>query len=115
MIQCKRVYDVPDQEDGYRVLVDRLWPRGIKKADFLYDEWAKELTPSSELRTALHSEIIDFTEFTRRYHSELASHQQTALALAERSKIMPVTLLYAAKDTVQNHALVLADYLKDIG
>ena len=114
MIQCKRVYDAADKEDGYRVLVDKLWPRGVKKTDLLYDEWAKDLTPSSELRTEFHSETIDFAEFTRRYQSELAEHQQTALALAERSKTMPVTLLYAAKNTTQNHALVLAAYLRDI-
>lgn len=114
MIQCKRVYEAPDKEDGYRVLVDRLWPRGVKKADLRYDEWAKELTPSSELRTALHSEVIDFTEFTRRYRDELAEHQQTARTLAERSKTMPVTLLYAAKNTTQNHALVLAAYLRSM-
>ena len=114
MIQCKRVYDVPDKGDGYRVLVDRLWPRGVKKTDLLYDEWAKDLTPSSELRTEFHSETIDFTEFTRRYQSELAEHQQTIQTLADLSKTMPVTLLYAAKDTTQNHALVLADYLRDI-
>lgn len=114
MIHCKRVYDLADKEDGYRVLVDKLWPRGIKKASLLYDEWAKDLTPSSELRTALHSETIDFTEFTRRYHIELANHQQAALTLATRSKTMPVTLLYAAKNTTQNHALVLADYLRTI-
>lgn len=114
MIRCKRVYDVPDPEDGYRVLVDKLWPRGVKKADLLYDEWAKDLTPSSTLRTEFHSEIIDFTEFTRRYQAELNSHQQAAQALAIRSKTMPVTLLYAAKNTSQNHALVLADYLRDM-
>lgn len=114
MIQCKRVYDAPSKDDGYRVLVDRLWPRGIKKVDLHYDEWAKDLTPSSELRTELHSETIDFNEFTRRYRAELADHQQTAQALATRSKTQPLTLLYAAKDTVQNHALVLADYLRSL-
>ncbi|WP_299996402.1 DUF488 domain-containing protein [uncultured Cedecea sp.] len=114
MIQCKRVYDLADKEDGYRVLVDKLWPRGIKKADLLYDEWAKDLTPSSALRSEFHSETIDFTEFARRYRAELAEHQQTARILAERSNNTPVTLLYAAKNTTQNHALVLADYLRTL-
>lgn len=114
MIQCKRVYEAPDEKDGYRVLVDRLWPRGVKKADLLYDEWAKDLTPSSVLRSEFHREIIDFTEFTRRYRAELAEHEQAVRTLAERSKYMPVTLLYAAKNTTQNHALVLADYLRVI-
>ncbi|MCS3429499.1 DUF488 domain-containing protein [Klebsiella sp. BIGb0407] len=114
MIQCKRVYDVPEKEDGYRVLVDKLWPRGVKKTDLLYDEWAKDLTPSSELRTAFHNETIDFAEFSRCYRAELAEHQQTAWILAERSKNGPVTLLYAAKNTQQNHALVLADFLRNM-
>lgn len=60
MIQCKRVYDAASKEDGYRVLVDRLWPRGIKKADLAYDEWCKALAPSTELRKAFHGEAIDF-------------------------------------------------------
>lgn len=112
MIQCKRLYDPPTTTDGYRVLVDRLWPRGVKKTDLHYDEWPKDLTPSSALRTALHSETIDFTEFTRRYQTELANHLSLAQALAARSKNMTVTLLYAAKDPTQNHALVLADFLR---
>ena len=114
MIHCKRVYAPPESADGYRVLVDRLWPRGIKKVDLRYDEWAKELTPSSELRTAYHSETIDFTEFTHRYQAELAQHQQIAQTLANMSNTMPLTLLYAAKNTQQNHALVLADYLRTL-
>ena len=114
MIRCKRVYDAPDSDDGYRVLVDRLWPRGVKKVDLHYDEWAKDLTPSRELRTELHSETIDFTEFTRLYLAELSHQQQIAQALADMSKNKTVTLLYAAKDTHQNHALVLADYLRTL-
>lgn len=114
MIQCKRLYNIPNPEDGYRVLVDRLWPRGVKKTDLRYDEWAKDLTPSRALRAELHSDTIDFSEFTHRYHKELANHQPLALALAERSKTSTVTLLYAAKSTTQNHALVLADYLRGL-
>ena len=78
-IQCKRVYDPAEQSDGYRILVDRLWPRGIKKTDLALDEWDKEITPSTELR-----------------------------------KKQPLTLLYAAKNTTQNHALVLADWLRSL-
>lgn len=114
MIQCKRVYDAVNNDDGYRVLVDRLWPRGVKKADLRYDEWAKELTPSNELRQAFHSETIDFEEFSRRYRAELSAHQESAKLLAQRAKTLPVTLLYAAKDTTRNHALVLADYLRGL-
>ena len=66
-IQCKRVYDPAEQSDGYRVLVDRLWPRGIKKTDLALDEWDKEITPSTELRKAFHGEAIDFAHFSQRY------------------------------------------------
>lgn len=114
MIRCKRVYDAPDSEDGYRVLVDRLWPRGVKKTDLHYDEWAKDLTPSRELRTELHNETIDFSEFTRRYRAELACQLKIAEALAKISQTRTVTLLYAAKNTHQNHALVLADFLRSL-
>ena len=62
-IQCKRVYDPAEQSDGYRVLVDRLWPRGIKKTDLALDEWDKEITPSTELRKAFHGEVVDFAPF----------------------------------------------------
>ena len=67
MIQCKRVYDPQESSDGYRVLVDRLWPRGIKKEALACDEWCKELTPSAELRKAFHGEAIDFAHFSQRY------------------------------------------------
>ena len=99
MIQCKRVYDPQESSDGYRVLVDRLWPRGIKKEALACDEWCKELTPSAELRKAFHGEAIDFAHFSQRYRQELDAHRQ------------PLTLLYAAKNTEQNHARVLAAWL----
>ena len=91
-IQCKRVYDPAEQSDGYRVLVDRLWPRGIKKTDLALDEWDKEITPSTEL----------------------AQHEQEGKRLADIAKKQPLTLLYSAKNTTQNHALVLADWLRSL-
>ena len=66
-IQCKRVYDPAEKNDGYRVLVDRLWPRGVKKTDLIFNEWNKALTPSSDLRKAFHAELIDFTHFSEQY------------------------------------------------
>lgn len=69
-IQCKRVYDPAEQSDGYRVLVDRLWPRGIKKTDLALDEWDKEITPSTELRKAFHGEVVDFATFREQYLAE---------------------------------------------
>ncbi|MGY5367459.1 DUF488 domain-containing protein [Enterobacter oligotrophicus] len=114
MIQCKRVYEQASPDDGYRVLVDRLWPRGMKKTELIFDEWCKVLTPSSELRKALHSETIDFTTFSKAYRDELAQQQEEGRRLAERAKKQTVTLLYGAKDTQQNHARVLADWLRHL-
>jgi uncharacterized protein YeaO (DUF488 family) len=115
MIRCKRVYEAASPEDGYRVLVDRLWPRGVKKTDLHYDEWAKSLTPSAELRKAFHSETIDFAEFSRCYWEELEAVSEEAKALAKRGVQQTVTLLYGAKNTGQNHALVLAEFLRRLG
>lgn len=113
-IQCKRVYDPAEQSDGYRVLVDRLCPRGIKKTDLALDEWDKEITPSTELRKAFHGEVVDFTTFREQYLAELAQHEQEGKRLADIAKKQPLTLLYAAKNTTQNHALVLADWLRSL-
>ena len=85
-IQCKRVYDPAEQSDGYRVLVDRLWPRGIKKTDLALDEWNKEITPSTELRKAFHGEVVDFATFREQYLAELAQHEQEGKRLADIAK-----------------------------
>ncbi|HHU0691179.1 MULTISPECIES: DUF488 domain-containing protein [unclassified Citrobacter] len=111
-IQCKRVYDPAEKSDGYRVLVDKLWPRGIKKTDLAFNEWNKLLTPSSDLRKAFHAELIDFEHFSEQYRAELARQQQEGQRLAAIARQQPLTLLYAAKNTQQNHALVLAEWLR---
>lgn len=111
MIVCKRVYEEALPDDGYRVLVDRLWPRGIRKTDLRLDEWNKALSPSTELRKAFHSETLDFAEFSRQYRAELSGHSDHLDALAQRAHSGKVTLLYSAKNTQQNHARVLAEVL----
>lgn len=113
-IHCKRVYDAASDNDGYRVLVDRLWPRGIKKTDLHYDEWCKTLAPSTELRKAFHGEAIDFDAFSESYRHELAEQEETGKKLAARGKKGTVTLLYAAKDKERNHAIVLAKWLASL-
>lgn len=110
-IRCKRVYDAASDNDGYRVLVDRLWPRGVKKTQLQYDEWCKTLAPSTQLRKAFHGEAIDFAAFSESYRQELAEQEETGKKLAARGKKGTVTLLYAAKDKERNHAIVLADWL----
>ncbi|MGX5107942.1 DUF488 domain-containing protein [Enterobacter cloacae] len=114
MIQCKRVYEQASPDDGYRVLVDRLWPRGVKKTDLACDEWCKTLTPSNELRKDFHSEAIDFTAFSKAYRDELTQHKDEGQRLAALAKKQTLTLLYGAKDKEQNHALVLADWLRHL-
>ena len=114
-IHLKRVYEAAEPSDGVRVLVDRLWPRGIRKADLPYDVWAKEVTPSSELRTLYHRGEMPFAGFREGYAEELEASEGAA-AFAERCrewlKTQNVTLLYAAKNQQENHAQVLAAWLR---
>lgn len=110
MVDVKRVYDEISKQDGYRILVDRLWPRGIKKADLQCDQWLKAIAPSTELRKALHSESIDFAHFEQQYRAEL--QENAALAeLKQRMKQQKVTLLTASKLDQQSHISVLQKLL----
>jgi uncharacterized protein YeaO (DUF488 family) len=111
MIQLKRVYEPPDPQDGYRVLVDRLWPRGLIKAQARLDEWAKDLAPSNELRKRFHADRTKWVEFKREYRAELKGHGEPLQRLAARAKRGTVTLLYAATDSQRNHAIILAEVL----
>lgn len=114
MIKIKRVYENQDKKDGYRVLVDRLWPRGIKKSDLPYDEWPKELCPSSELRKSFAHDPLKFKEFKKEYKRELSntSAQKEIQALAKLSAKKNVTLLYAAHDEKINHAVILKEIIE---
>lgn len=111
MIQCKRVYDPASDDDGYRVLVDRLWPRGIKKEALVMDEWCKALAPSAELRKRFHAELVDFSSFSQFYRAELDAQRALGQRLVLFAQKQNLTLLYAAKNRDQNHALVLAAWL----
>ncbi len=112
-IRTKRVYDPPDKDDGTRVLVDRLWPRGVRKENAALTLWLKEIAPTSELRKWFGHDPARWTEFSRRYRAELAHNDEAVARLADLSKLGPVTLLYAAHDAAHNHALMLAGYLRD--
>ena len=111
-IQIKRIYDEPETTDGYRVLVDRLWPRGISKERAHLDEWLKDVAPTPELRTWFGHAPERFAEFQARYEYELNDN----LAVKQLQEILrdheSVTLLYAAHDPKVNHALVLHDFLQ---
>lgn len=110
-VQTKRVYDEPASTDGYRVLVDRLWPRGVSKGRAKLDEWMKDIAPSPELRTWFGHKPERFNEFTARYNLELDNNP----TIEQLEKIIKmhetVTLLYAAHDPDVNHAQVLRTYL----
>ncbi len=112
-IALKRVYDEPTEDDGKRVLVDRLWPRGLSKERARVDLWLKEVAPSSELRKWFGHEPEKFAEFRRRYEAELeAEVAQTKLAeLRDMAKREHITLVFAAHDTEHNNAVVLRDLL----
>jgi uncharacterized protein YeaO (DUF488 family) len=112
-IRIKRVYEVPAADDGRRVLVDRLWPRGLSKERAHLDEWLRDLAPSTELRRWFGHDPSRWAEFTARYREELAApERQTALeTLAQFATEGPLTLLYAARDTEHNEARVIAELL----
>jgi len=111
-IKLKRAFETPEREDGYRVLVDRLWPRGVAKAEARIDAWPKEVAPSDELRKAFHHGELGWDAFRRRYLAELKAHREALRPLAERATRDTVTLVFAAKDAHHNNAVVLSQYLK---
>ncbi|MEU3830035.1 DUF488 family protein [Streptomyces sp. SID161] len=112
-VRVRRIYEPPEPDDGLRVLVDRLWPRGLAKDAARIDAWPKELTPSAELRTWYHAGEGSFEEFRRRYEAELDAPQAAELldGLRESARAGRVTLLTASKKPDQNHATVLAELL----
>lgn len=111
MIRTKRVYDPISAEDGRRILVDRLWPRGLKKEALALDAWLKELAPSDELRHWFAHDLAKWEAFQARYAIELDAKQELWLPLISAEIDPPVTLLYAARDTQHNNAVALKAYL----
>ncbi len=110
-IQIKRVYDPPEASDGVRILIDRLWPRGMSKAALKFDAWPKELTPSNELRKWYGHDPKLYAEFGRRYRSELAAHKDALAALRAMIEGRKATLLTATREIDLSHATVLRDLL----
>ena len=110
-IRTKRIYDPPVKADGARILVDRLWPRGVSSDKAALDAWMKDLAPSSDLRTWFHKDRSRFDEFARRYRAELES-SDLAEALDDLRPRAVITLLYAARGDGPNHADILADFLR---
>lgn len=114
MIRTKRVYEEPAGDDGFRVLVDRLWPRGVSKEDAALDGWYRDLAPSDELRELLHEEG-DWDGFRERYREELEERRGRAKKLLEEAGGRDVTLLYASRDEERNNAAVLKRFLRELG
>jgi uncharacterized protein YeaO (DUF488 family) len=110
-VGVRRVYDSSGGDDGYRVLVDRLWPRGIKKTEVALNEWAKDVAPSDELRRWYGHDPAKFEEFARRYRQELSAAQDPVRRLVEVAARQPVILLTATRDVEHSGAMVLAEYL----
>jgi uncharacterized protein YeaO (DUF488 family) len=111
-VRIKRAYEPAEPADGYRVLIDRLWPRGVNKQEARLDEWARELAPSPELRRWFGHAPARFEEFRRRYRGELADREEALRALRRRAREGPLTLVYGARDTEHNGAVVLAELLR---
>ena len=111
-VRLKRAYEPPAPLDGYRVLIDRLWPRGISKQEARLDEWARELAPSSELRRWFGHDPAKFGEFRRRYREELAVQEEKLRELRRRARAGTLTLVYGARDSEHNDAVVLAELLR---
>jgi uncharacterized protein YeaO (DUF488 family) len=113
-LRVKRVYDVAEPGDGLRVLVDRLWPRGIAKEKARIDSWLKDAAPSDALRRRFHGDPTKWSEFVKAYDGELAKEpaKSAAASLREQLRSQPVTLLYAARDEIHNNAVALKHWLE---
>ena len=113
-IKIKRAYDKPSKGDGFRILVDRLWPRGVKKTDAAIDEWAKDLAPTTTLRQWFGHDPERWLLFEKKYKAELAQNESLENFIETHRHKPAITLVYGAKDAAHTHALVLQQYLQDL-
>lgn len=111
-LRVKRIYEAPDPTDGYRVLVDRIWPRGVSRERAALDAWMREIAPSTSLRRWFGHDASRWREFKRRYAAELEERQDLVAEVAAIARDRRVTLLFSARDTEHNQAVALAEYLK---
>ncbi|MDE2025180.1 MAG: DUF488 family protein [Patescibacteria group bacterium] len=113
MIHIKRVYDTSSSSDGKRILIDRLWPRGISKTKGKIDLWLKEIAPSNKLRIWFNHEVDKWEEFKKKYKEELKGKKSLIEQLKQEANNHPVTLVYGTKDTEHNQAIVLREALNE--
>lgn len=111
-VHTKRIYEPPSADDGYRVLIDRIWPRGVSKQNAHLDEWAKELAPSAELRKWFNHQPDRFDGFRERYRAELQAHKEELRRLRRLASERRVTVVYAARDERHSNAAVLSELLR---
>ncbi|WP_313114083.1 DUF488 domain-containing protein [Aequorivita sediminis] len=111
-IQIKRIYEEASKDDGYRVLVDRIWPRGVSKEEAKLDKWMKEIAPTSDLRKWFNHKEERFDDFSKKYNKELEKHSELVTELLQKSKKNKLTLLFGAKNTKHNQAIVLKQHLE---
>ena len=112
MIKIKRIYDKPDDEDGFRILIDRLWPRGLNKDWVKIDLWLKDIAPSNELRKWFSHDPDNWVEFKKRYFAELSNKKESTGLVLNKERKKTVTLLYGAKDEKFNNAVALNEYIE---
>ncbi len=112
-IKLKRIYDDVSKDDGVRILVDRLWPRGISKERAKVDEWMRDIAPSNELRKWVHEDFSRWAEFKLKYFDDLREHTEAVESIRKMAKRKTVTLLFAAKNVEQNNAVALLEYLNN--
>ena len=110
-VRMKRAYEPPARDDGTRILIDRLWPRGVKKVDAAMDQWAKDLAPSTALRKWFGHDPACWQEFRIRYAEEVRHHREQLRQLRALARTRPITLVYSARDQVHNDAAALRDVL----
>ncbi len=111
MVKIKRIYDPVSPEDGKRIYIDRLWPRGLKKSEAVFDAWLKEISPSDALRTWFGHDPAKWAEFRKRYKKELEQKKEHLEKLRHEARKGTITLLYSAKDTEHNNAVTLKELL----
>jgi uncharacterized protein YeaO (DUF488 family) len=112
-IRLQRIYEFEEKVEGYRILVDRLWPRGITKEKANIDLWLKEIAPSNDLRKWFHQDPENYIEFKNRYFRELDQNPQAVQTVQDNLKKQDVVLLYGKKDKIHNQAVVLKEYLEN--
>lgn len=113
MIKLKRAYDKAGDSDGYRILVDRLWPRGLNKSEAKIDLWLKDIAPSEQLRKWFSHDATKWLEFKQRYFEELSAKEEIIRPIVEKAAASAITLVYAARDAQHNNAVALKEYIED--